>query len=131
MEKPLIYIRTGAKDHGKLNVIEGKVEKGARAVVIEDLISTGGSSIRAVNAVRENGMTVAGCAAIFTYGMKKAIQRFEEAECPLVTLSDFPALVSVAVDHQYISPDEKEAVLEWSLDPQGWGRKRGFESDGS
>lgn len=131
MEKPLVYVRAGAKDHGKLNVIEGKVEKGARAVIIEDLISTGGSSIRAVNAVRESGMTVTGCAAIFTYGMEKAIRRFEEAGCPLVTLSDFPALVSVAVDHQFISPDEKQAVLDWSLDPQGWGRKRGFENHGN
>jgi len=131
LDKPLIYIRAGAKDHGKLNVIEGKVERGARAIIIEDLISTGGSSIRAVHAVREGGMTVTGCAAIFTYGMEKANRRFEEADCPLVTLSDFPALVSVAVEHHFISPDEKQAVLDWSLDPRGWGRKRGFENHGN
>jgi orotate phosphoribosyltransferase len=125
--KPMIYVRSGAKDHGKQNQIEGRVAPGAKVVVIEDLVSTGGSSVRAVQAVKQAGMAVMGCVAIFTYGMAKAARAFEEAGCPVVTLSDFPALVTAAIDNRYISPEEKEAVLEWSGDPAGWGKKRGLE----
>jgi orotate phosphoribosyltransferase len=128
--KPMVYVRSEAKEHGKQNRIEGASAdelKGKTVLVVEDLISTGGSSVSAVNAVKETGAVVVGCVAIFTYEMEKAKNAFANAECNLITLSNFSTLVGVAADEGYIRPEEKEKVLEWSKDPAGWGKKMGFE----
>ncbi|MBW2993326.1 orotate phosphoribosyltransferase [Candidatus Woesearchaeota archaeon] len=130
LNKPMIYIRGRAKEHGKQNQIEGASAeelKGKKVLVVEDLISTGGSSVSAVEAVRETGAVVVGCIAVFTYEMEKARKRFEEADCNLITLSNFSTLVDVAADKGYLKPEEKEKVLEFSKDLAGWGKKMGFE----
>lgn len=125
--KPMIYIRKEAKDHGKENLIEGKMEHGQRVLIVEDLISTGGSSIAGVEAVRDQGGIVEHCLAIFTYDMAKAKAAFSQAKCELIPLSDFTTLISVAGDMKYISHDEAARVMEWNKDPPNWGRKMGFE----
>ena len=125
--KPMIYIRGEKKEHGKGKQIEGKLEAGKKVLVVEDLISTGGSSFRAVEAVREAGGVVDNCVAIFTYEMEKAKKKFEEGNCNLITLSKFSALVETAVETNFIDAESKEKVLEWSKDPAGWGPKMGFE----
>ena len=100
---PFAYVRSSAKGHGLGNLIEGKVESGQRVVVIEDLISTGGSGLKAVEALREVGANVLGMAAIFTYNFQLSFNNFKEANCELVTLSDYDALVQQAVESKYIS----------------------------
>ena len=116
----MIYIRKDAKGHGKQNLIEGKLDKGKKVLVVEDLISTGGSSINAVAAVRNSGGIVDYCIAIFTYQMKKADEKFKKNNCKLVTLSDFKTLVGVALGAGYIKKHDKEIVLGWSKDPENW-----------
>lgn len=124
---PMVYIRDKAKGHGKKNQIEGKLEAGQKVLVIEDLISTGGSSVRAGLATREAGGVVTDCVAIFTYQMETAKKQFEEAGINLHTLSNFAALMDVAAQEGYITEEEKGIALEWNKDPQGWGKKMGFE----
>lgn len=124
---PMVYIRDKAKGHGKKNQIEGKLEAGQKVLVIEDLISTGGSSVRAGLATREAGGVVTDCVAIFTYQMETAKEQFEEAQINLHTLSNFAALMDVAAQEGYITEEEKGIALEWNKDPQGWGKKMGFE----
>jgi len=121
LNKPMVYIRGKAKEHGKTKRIEGNLEKGQKVIVIEDLISTGGSSVSAVEAVREVGAKVVACVAIFTYEMQKAKDKFKEAKCTLYTLSNFSALIDVAIKEKYISADDKDNVLEWSKSPSEWG----------
>lgn len=121
--KPMIYVRSSKKEHGKENLIEGKLEKGKKVIVIEDLVSTGGSSVGAVKAVKEAGGDVVACVAIFTYEMEKAERLFSEAECPLYTLTKFSTLVDVASKNGYMSEEETAKVLEWNKDPQGWGKR--------
>lgn len=125
--KPMIYIRSSAKDHGKQNLIEGLLEKGKKVLVIEDLISTGGSSVSAVNAVREAGGIVTDCVAIFTYEMQKAIDKFAEAQCTIHTLSNFGTLIDVAEESGYLDSEAAKKVREWNKDPAGWGKAMGFE----
>ncbi len=125
--KPMIYIRKEAKEHGKENLIEGKLEKGAKVVIVEDLVSTGGSSIAGVEAVRRQGGVVEQCLAIFTYEMQKAKDAFNQADCELIPLSDFTTLIKLAGAMEYIGQDEIEKALEWNKDPPNWGRKMGFE----
>lgn len=127
LKKPMAYIRGEKKEHGKGNQIEGKIEKGQKVLIIEDLISTGGSSFSAVEAVREVGAIVTDCVAIFTYEMEKANKKFQEGNCNLITLSNFSALAETAVEFNFINADEKETVLEWNKSPAEWGKKRGFE----
>lgn len=127
LQKPMIYIRGGSKDHGKQNKIEGKLEKGQKVLVIEDLISTGGSSVAAVEAVKEAGGEVIACAAIFTYQMQKAKDKFEAAACPLYTLSNFSTLVDVTVQTGYLTDEKATMVKEWNKAPAEWGDKMGFE----
>ncbi len=127
LKKPMIYIRSKAKEHGKANQVEGKLEKGQKVLVIEDLISTGGSSVAAVEAAREAGGIVTDCLAIFTYEMQKAKDRFKQADCNVITLSNFSTLIRIAGENNYISTDSVKNVLEWSKDPAGWGKKMGFE----
>lgn len=126
LKKPMIYIRGAAKAHGKGNQIEGRLQKGQSVVVIEDLISTGGSSLSAVKAVQEAGGQVLGCAAIFTYQMKKALQSFADAQVPSVALSDFSSLITVAEDQNLIVSEQKDLILSWNQDPSGWAEKNGL-----
>ena len=120
--KPMIYVRPAKKVHGKENLVEGKLEEGKKVLIIEDLISTGGSSVSAVNSVRSSGGVVTDCLAIFTYEFEKARNNFKEAECNLVNLTDFTTLVSVARENGYISADQEKHILEWNKDPSNWGR---------
>jgi orotate phosphoribosyltransferase len=118
---PFIYVRSEAKGHGLGNQIEGYYEKGQKVVVIEDLISTGGSSLNAVRALREAGCDVMGMIAIFTYGFKKAEDGFAAEKCTLSTLSNYNTLVETAVESGYIGQEEVETLKKWRIDPSVWG----------
>jgi len=126
LDKPMIYVRKAQKQYGKENLIEGILKKGQKVLIVEDLISTGGSSVSVVNAVRNAGGNVEACLAIFTYGMKKSAEKFAEAGCRLITLSNFGALIKVATEMSYITNEEAAKINEWSKDPEGWGKKMGF-----
>lgn len=117
---PFAYVRPEKKSHGLTNMIEGVVEPGQSVIVIEDLISTGGSSLKAVSALRERGALVNGMLAIFTYGMKAATDSFEKAQCPLITLTDFETLLQKAGEDKYISEVERNSLAAWKRDPQAW-----------
>ncbi|MEK6921672.1 MAG: orotate phosphoribosyltransferase [Nanoarchaeota archaeon] len=127
LEKPLIYIRAKPKEHGRENLIEGKVEKGQRVLIIEDLVSTGESSLKAGEAVKETGARVEHCIAVFSYEMKKAEDGFANAQCTLHTTTKFSQLVREAKIMKRISEQEEKIVLEWNQDPENWGKKYGFE----
>jgi orotate phosphoribosyltransferase len=118
---PFIYVRSGAKEHGLGNQIEGYFEPGSRVVVIEDLISTGGSSLGAVKALREGGCNVEGMLAIFTYGFQKSITAFEEESCRLDTLSNYNSLIEMAVETGYVSREELQTLMQWRTNPSNWG----------
>ncbi len=120
MKKPFIYIREKAKSHGRQNQIEGVITEGARVLVIEDLISTGGSSIKAVEAAREAGCVVVGVLAIFSYGFEKAQKVFSEANCPFDTLSNYDTLITQAIENQYVKPDELATLQSWRVSPETW-----------
>ncbi|MDJ0838484.1 MAG: orotate phosphoribosyltransferase [Acidobacteriota bacterium] len=120
MDLPMVYIRSAEKKHGKKNLIEGRLPKGARVVVIEDLISTGGSSIKAARAVEEAGGKVVGIAAVFQYGMRRAVNGFAEAGYPYDSLTDLASLLDVAENRQQLNAEEKQTVLQWREDPQAW-----------
>lgn len=117
---PFVYIRSEAKKHGLTNMIEGVVEKGQSVVVIEDLISTGGSSLKAVEALREAGCEVKGMVAIFTYGFKTAADSFKKAKCKLVTLSDYDTLIQQALQSNYIAEKNLKSLKEWRENPSEW-----------
>lgn len=117
---PFIYVRSSAKDHGLGNQIEGFYEKGQKVVVIEDLISTGGSSLKAVDALRNGGLEVKGLIAIFTYGFDAANANFANSECPYLTLSDYDTMVSMALDSNLISKDDLESLKNWRTNPKKW-----------
>ena len=118
---PFVYIRSEAKKHGLTNMIEGKIEKGQSVVVIEDLISTGGSSLKAVEALREAGCEVKGMAAIFTYGFKTANDNFKKAKCKLTTLSNYEILIKQALHSNYITDKDLKSLKEWRENPSEWG----------
>jgi orotate phosphoribosyltransferase len=118
---PFIYVRSGAKEHGLGNQIEGFYKPGQKVVVIEDLISTGGSSLSAVKALRDAGCEVLGMVAIFTYEFKKATDAFTAENCALTTLSNYTILVDTAVKTGYIGQSEVETLKKWRLDPANWG----------
>ena len=120
LKKPMVYIRAKTKSHGKGNKIEGKLEKGQKVLVIEDLINTGGSSISAINTVKEAGCKVVACIAIFTYGLELAHQKFKDANCRLFTLSNLDALLKAAAKTGYVNEGEKQSILEWQKDPKNW-----------
>jgi orotate phosphoribosyltransferase len=120
MGLPFIYVRSGAKEHGLGNQIEGYFEKGQKIVVIEDLISTGGSSLNAVTALRDAGCEVLGMVAIFTYEFKKAADAFVQGNCSLNTLSNYSALIETAMKTGYIGQDEVDTLKQWRLDPANW-----------
>ena len=117
---PFIYVRSGAKEHGLGNQIEGYFKEGQKVVVIEDLISTGGSSLNAVTALRESHCEVMGMVAIFTYEFKKATDAFVSNNCRLNTLSNYSVLVDTALKTGYIGQTEVETLKKWRVDPAGW-----------
>ena len=119
---PMCYVRSSAKDHGRNNQIEGKVEKGQKVVVVEDLISTGGSVIEVVNVLREVGAEVLGIASIFTYGLQKGTDRMQEAQVKNVSLSNYDALVEVAVEQDYIKAEDVKKLQAFQKNPSdsGW-----------
>lgn len=117
---PFCYVRSEAKSHGLNNQVEGIVTQGASVVVIEDLVSTGKSSLAAVDALREKGAMVKGMMAIFTYGLDVAAEAFKKAECDLVTISNYNALIQKAAEENYVSDDQMQSLLEWRKSPQAW-----------
>ena len=117
LDLPMGYVRSGAKDHGRGNQIEGKLLPGQKVVVVEDLISTGGSCIEVVNVLREAGAEVLGIVSIFTYGMKKGLERLAAAEVKNVSLCDLDTLVEVAADKAYIAPEDKERLIKFRNNP--------------
>jgi orotate phosphoribosyltransferase len=117
LDMPMGYVRSGAKDHGRQNQIEGKLEKGDKVVVIEDLISTGGSVIEVVEALRAAGAEVLGVASIFTYGMQKGLDRLEAASVKNISLTDFDTIVEVAANENYIKAEDKERLIRFRNNP--------------
>ena len=117
MGLPMGYVRSGSKDHGRQNQIEGKLEPGQKVVVVEDLISTAGSAIDVVNALREAGAEVLGIASIFTYGMKKGLDRLAEANVKNVSLTDFDAMAEAAAEAGYIAPDDIRRLIAFRDNP--------------
>jgi len=117
---PFLYVRPKPKDHGMENLIEGKVEKGQKVVVIEDLISTGGSSLKAVQALRDAGFEVLGMVSIFNYGFDVATKNFEEANTSLVSLCDYAHLLKFALEQNYITDAQVTSLKAWRVDPASW-----------
>jgi len=118
LDLPMGYVRSSSKSHGRNNQIEGICKPGAKVVVIEDLISTGGSCIDVVEVLRAAGMEVLGVAAIFTYGMETAKENFENANCSFVTCSDYDTLINVAVNEGYITDNQKEKLITFRNNPK-------------
>lgn len=117
---PFCYVRSKAKDHGMGNLIEGTLPEGSKVVVVEDLISTGGSSLKAVEALRAAGFEVVGMVAAYTYGFPIAEQAFAEAKVKLVTLTNYEAVVSVATESGYITADQQPTLDQWRKNPAEW-----------
>jgi orotate phosphoribosyltransferase len=124
MQLPFLYVRPKPKDHGMQNLIEGKVTKGQKVVVVEDLVSTGGSSLKSVQALRDAGFKVLGMVAIFSYGFDIASNNFYDADVSLICLSDYGHLLNAALNEKYIDNDELTSLKAWRVDPAGW-RKNG------
>ncbi len=119
---PMVYIRTKAKDHGKENQIEGRITPHQKMVVIDDLISTGGSVLDACVAAKREGADVLGVAAVFTYQLPKGLANFAEHDLELVTLSDYSTLIQVAQNNGTIQPNQLDILMDWKKDPQNWKR---------
>lgn len=117
LDMPMGYVRSGNKDHGRQNQIEGRLEKGQKVVVVEDLISTGGSAIEVVNVLREAGAEVLGVVSIFTYGMKKGIERFAEAGVKNISLTDFDVIAEVAAEEGYIKAEDIDRLIAFRNNP--------------
>ncbi|WP_395075630.1 orotate phosphoribosyltransferase [Flavobacterium sp.] len=117
---PFVYVRPEAKKHGRLNQVEGFLQKGQNVIVVEDLISTGNSSLLAVEALRNEGANIKGMAAIFSYGFAIAKENFEKANINLFTLSNYENLLELAVAKEYITENEQELLQEWSANPSDW-----------
>ena len=120
LNMPYVYIRSAAKDHGMGNLIEGEIKPGQKVVVVEDLISTGGSSLKAVEAVRQAGCEVVGMVAIFTYGFPLAEEKFNEAGVTLYTLSNYNAVLEAAAETGYINSEDIETLKVWRENPSQW-----------
>ncbi len=120
LQVPFVYVRPEAKKHGRKNQIEGYLETGKNIIVVEDLISTGGSSLKAVDALKEHGANVMGMIALFTYGFEIASENFEKADIKLLTLSNYDSLIDQAADTNFISTDEIETLKEWRKNPSEW-----------
>ena len=122
MGNPFVYVRSAPKDHGMGNLIEGYLPEGSRVMVVEDLVSTGGSSLKAVEALRAAGCEVVGMVASFTYGFPVAEQAFADAGVKLVTLTDYPAMLETAVESEYIRKESLPTLEEWRKNPSEWGK---------
>jgi orotate phosphoribosyltransferase len=120
LKLPYVYVRPKPKEHGLGNQIEGFFEKGQHVVVVEDLISTGKSSLQVVDVLRNAGLEVTGMVAIFSYGFPQAKLAFEAASVPFRTLTDYPTLISLALEKGLLSPDQEAVLLNWRDDPSGW-----------
>jgi orotate phosphoribosyltransferase len=121
LKTPFVYVRASAKDHGRRNLIEGELPTGAKVLVVEDLISTGGSCLKVVDALQEAGAEVVGVLAIFQYGFPEAARAFEAKKMPLKTLSDYDTLLEEAVEIGYISQNDLAILRKWRENPKGWG----------
>ena len=117
LSMPMGYVRSGAKDHGRQNQIEGRLEKGQKVVVVEDLISTGGSVIEVVNVLREAGAEVLGVVSIFTYGMKKGLERLSGANVKNISLTNFDVIAEVAAEENYVKPSDVERLIAFRNNP--------------
>lgn len=126
---PFVYVRSSPKDHGLENLIEGDLKPHMKVVVIEDLISTGSSSLKAVEAIRSNGSDVIGMIAIFTYGFSIAEEAFKKAKVELTTLSDYEAVLDLALATNYIHESELNALKEWRKSPETWEPKINFNNE--
>jgi orotate phosphoribosyltransferase len=122
MDLPFVYVRSSQKKHGLQNTIEGEFRKGQRVVVVEDLVSTGNSSLRAVDALRDGGAEVLGMVAIFSYGFDLARENFGKKQCRLHTLSDYQTLVDVAMKQGYLREEHREDLEQWRRNPSQWGQ---------
>lgn len=122
MNKPFIYVRSAPKSHGLTNQVEGYYQKGQKVVVIEDLVSTGSSSLNAVEALREAGCEVLGMVAIFTYGFPQATENFAKANVVLDTLTDYGTMIEMAVEQDYVKENQLDTLKQWRLQPETWGR---------
>ncbi len=122
LKLPAPYIRSAPKDHGKENMIEGEINDSQSAVVVEDLISTGGSSLKAVAALRERGVNVKGLISIFTYGFDVAEEQFDKARCPHYSLCDYNTLIEVAIQGGFVSNSDLETLQAWRKNPASWGK---------
>jgi orotate phosphoribosyltransferase len=120
LKLPFAYVRSKPKEHGRQNLIEGVIRDDARVLVVEDLISTGMSSLQAVQAIRDVPAHVTGVVAIFQYGLPVATQAFQEAHCPFITLTNFETIIRVAAEGDYIKPEEMDMLRNWSADPKAW-----------
>ena len=120
---PFVYVRSKPKDHGLENLIEGELRPGMKVVVIEDLVSTGGSSLKAVEALRKNGCEVIGMVASFTYGFDVAVKAFKEANVQLLTLTNYEAVLKTALETSYIAEEDVEVLQAWRKDPANWNVK--------
>ncbi len=120
MDLPFIYVRPSAKEHGRKNLVEGRMKAGQKIVVIEDLVSTGGSSLKAVEAIRQGGGFVQGMVAIFTYGFPVAEEAFRKANVNLHTLCDYHTLIEMAVETGYVQTEQQEELARWRRDPSKW-----------
>jgi len=120
MDLPFVYVRPSAKGHGRQNLIEGRLQPGQRVVVVEDLISTGGSSLKAVEALREAGAEVSGMVAIFSYGFQLAEDNFRKAKVTLRTLTDYHTLIEIALESGDILPGQVDLLQEWRKNPSEW-----------
>ena len=123
MGLPFVYVRPEAKKHGRQNQVEGFLQKGQNVVVVEDLISTGNSSLMAVEALKAAGANVKGMVAIFTYGFDLSVENFKNANVTLHTLGNYETLLDLAVTKQYITEEEQETLKEWSKNPSTWGQE--------
>lgn len=118
----MVYIRSKAKDHGKGNQIEGRITEGQKMVVIEDLISTGGSVLEACEAAKREGADVVGVLAIFTYELPKGVENFEKAGIALTTLTNYSTLIEAALASNYIKEEDVELLKAWRQDPENWNK---------
>ena len=120
LKLPFIYVRSKPKGHGMENLIEGKITKGQKIVILEDLVSTGGSSLKAAEALRSVGFEILGMIAIFTYGFNLAEKNFKNADIQLVTLCDYPTLLEQALIHNFIKEEDLVSLKAWGVDPENW-----------
>lgn len=124
LNKPMVYIRAEPKEHGKENIVEGRVKPGVETIVIEDLVSTGGSSCLAVEAVRKAGAKVHHCLAIFSYGFEMAQKRFADIKCSLTPLTDFSTLLQTAKESRMITAEQVQLIRKFIADPKHWQEKK-------